>query len=59
MNVIEILFSALLALAIGGLGGYFLRKSIAEAKIKSAEEAALKIIEDAKKRQKPGKKKPF
>ena len=56
MNVIEILFSALLALAIGGLGGYFLRKSIAEAKIKSAEEAALKIIEDAKKEAEARKK---
>ncbi|NLW23856.1 MAG: ribonuclease Y [Clostridia bacterium] len=52
----EILFSALLALAIGGLGGYFLRKSIAEAKIKSAEEAALKIIEDAKKEAEARKK---
>jgi len=56
VNVIEILFSALLALAIGGLGGYFLRKSIAEAKIKSAEEAALKIIEDAKKEAEARKK---
>nr|WP_277998256.1 ribonuclease Y [Zhaonella formicivorans] len=37
-------------LAIGAfIGGYFLRKSLAEAKIASAEEAAKKIVEEAEK----------
>ncbi|WP_227767803.1 ribonuclease Y [Zhaonella formicivorans] len=39
-----------LLLAIGAfIGGYFLRKSLAEAKIASAEEAAKKIVEEAEK----------
>ncbi|KJS87904.1 MAG: ribonuclease [Peptococcaceae bacterium BICA1-8] len=39
----------LIALVIGGLAGYLVRKGIAESKIKSAEDAAVKIIVDAKK----------
>lgn len=39
----------MIALLLGVLSGYFLRRNLAEAKIASAEEAAQKIIEDAKK----------
>jgi len=49
VNVIQNIIIALIALAIGGFAGYLLRKNIAESKIKSAEEAAAKIIEEAKK----------
>lgn len=38
-----------LALIIGLAGGYLIRKSVAESKIRSAEEEAKKIIEDAAK----------
>ena len=43
-------------LAIGILAGYITRKSIAEAKIKSAEEAAAKILIDARKESETRKK---
>lgn len=46
---------AVIALLLGILSGYFLRRYLAEAKIASAEEAANKIIEDAK-REVAGKK---
>ncbi|MFZ5943624.1 MAG: ribonuclease Y [Bacillota bacterium] len=49
MKVIQNILIGVLALAIGGLVGYFFRKNVAESKIKSAEDAASKIIEDAKK----------
>ncbi|WP_236860193.1 ribonuclease Y [Candidatus Formimonas warabiya] len=39
----------LLGIAIGFCVGYFLRKSLAEAKISTAEEAAKKIVEEANK----------
>lgn len=39
----------LVALGIGLAGGYLIRKSVAESKIRSAEEEAKKIIEDATK----------
>ncbi|MDS1029045.1 ribonuclease Y [Bacillota bacterium LX-D] len=39
----------LLSVLAAFVGGYFLRKSLAEAKIASAEEAARKIVEDAEK----------
>ena len=39
----------LIALLIGLAGGYLIRKSVAESKIRSAEEEAKKIIEDATK----------
>ncbi|MGI6361947.1 MAG: ribonuclease Y [Bacillota bacterium] len=38
-----------IALVVGLILGYFIRKSLAESKIKTAEEAAAKIIIDAKK----------
>ncbi|WP_438448297.1 ribonuclease Y [Gorillibacterium sp. sgz5001074] len=47
-SVIWILIS-LAAAAIGGFIGFFIRKSIAEAKISSAEQAAEQIMENAKK----------
>lgn len=37
--------------------GYFIRKSIAEAKISSAEQAAIVIVENAKKKRKLRRKK--
>ncbi|WP_041592083.1 MULTISPECIES: ribonuclease Y [Thermoanaerobacterium] len=40
---------ALIAIAIGLFAGYFIRKFIAESKIKSAEELAKTILENAKK----------
>ena len=45
-----------IALIIGILGGYFIRKFLAESKIKSAEEAANKILEDAAKEAEAKKK---
>lgn len=55
----EIISFIIIAVVIGLLGiggGYFIRKMIAEAKIVSAEEAARKIVEDAK-RESDAKKK--
>ncbi|HHV73659.1 MAG TPA: ribonuclease Y [Thermoanaerobacterium sp.] len=52
MNNISPLFIAviaLIAIAIGLFAGYFIRKFIAESKIKSAEELAKTILENAKK----------
>lgn len=50
MNVIQNFIIALIALAIGSFAaGYLFRKTVAESKIKSAEDAAVKIIEEAKK----------
>ncbi|NMA01649.1 MAG: DUF3552 domain-containing protein, partial [Clostridia bacterium] len=45
-----------IALIIGILGGYFIRKFLAESKIKSAEEAANKILDDAAKEAEAKKK---
>ncbi len=42
-----IIGTAVLALIIGVVAGYFVRKLLAEAKITSAEEAAKKVIEEA------------
>lgn len=52
------LISILLAVvaALSGLIGYFVRKSIAEAKIASAEHAAKQIVEDAKRQAEASKK---
>src|SRR3954466_4580399 len=47
MDLITII-SILLALIIGAVVGYFVRKSIAEAKIAGAQNAAEQIIDDAK-----------
>lgn len=46
--LIKILIGVI-ALIIGLAGGYLIRKSVAESKIRSAEEEAKKIIEDAAK----------
>ncbi|MDK2824051.1 MAG: ribonucrease [Clostridia bacterium] len=56
MNVIQNILIALITLAIGCLVGYLLRKIIAEAKIKSAEDAAAKIVEEAKKEAEAAKR---
>lgn len=47
-NIFQILI-AIIAITVGFLVGYFVRKYLAEAKITSAEEAARKIIEEARK----------
>ena len=44
--IVEIII-ALVAVAVGLAAGYWIRKSLAEAKIASAEEAARKILDDA------------
>jgi ribonuclease Y len=56
VNVIQNILIALITLAIGCLVGYLLRKIIAEAKIKSAEDAAAKIVEEAKKEAEAAKR---
>ena len=43
------IIAALVGLALGFGIGYFIRKSLAEAKISSAEEAARRIMDDAAK----------
>ncbi len=48
MDLSTIIISILLALIVGVVVGYFVRKSIAEAKIAGARDAAEQIIEDAK-----------
>ena len=50
------IISILLAILVGAVVGYFVRKSIAEAKITSAEHAAQQIIEDAKRDAEASKK---
>jgi len=47
--LIETILSAVGGLVVGGGAGYMVRKSIAEAKIISAEDAAKKIVEEAEK----------
>jgi len=49
VNVIQNILIALISLAVGSFIGYLIRKSVAELKIKSAEEAAVKILEESKK----------
>jgi len=59
MEIRPIIFTVIfvvLALGIGFLVGYLIRKHLAEAKIKSAEEAAAKILIDAKKESETRKK---
>ena len=56
MTTISWLLIALGCLAIGCLVGYIVRKKLAEARIKSAEEAAAKILIDAKKESETRKK---
>lgn len=50
------IFLLLASTIVGVIAGYFIRKSIAEAKISSAEEAAKQIIEQAKKESEASKK---
>ena len=42
------LFLILIALALGGVGGYFLRNKLLEMKVKSAEDEAQRIMKEAK-----------
>ncbi len=56
MQPIFVMLIALAAIVIGVLIGYIIRKHLAEAKIKSAEEAAAKILIDAKKESETRKK---
>jgi len=56
MGTVGIILLVLLALIIGALAGYIVRKNLAEARIKSAEEAAAKILIDAKKESETRKK---
>ena len=46
-TIVELIMIALVAGAVGIAAGYWTRKSLAEAKIASAEEAARKILDDA------------
>jgi ribonucrease Y len=48
MDLLTAIISILLGLIIGAVVGYFVRKSIAEAKIAGAQNAAEQILEDAK-----------
>jgi ribonucrease Y len=47
-NLLVFISSLLVSLGVGAIVGYLVRKSIAEAKISSAERAAAQIVEDAK-----------
>ena len=57
MDLLHII-SILLGLIVGAVVGYFVRKSIAEAKIAGAKSAAEQILEDAKRDAESLKKKP-
>ncbi|MDR1702983.1 MAG: ribonuclease Y [Sporomusaceae bacterium] len=54
--IIEIILTAIIAGLLGVGAGYLTRKNIAEAKIASAEDAALKIMDDAQKSSEAKKK---
>lgn len=56
MSTLAEVLVALLCLVVGLVVGYIIRKRLAEAKIKSAEEAAIKILIDAKKESETRKK---
>lgn len=47
MDLIYVIISILLTLIVGIVVGYLIRKSIAEAKISSAENLAKQIVEEA------------
>ncbi|AMA73505.1 MULTISPECIES: ribonuclease Y [Aneurinibacillus] len=49
MNLVPAILIALASLVVGAGIGYFVRKSLAEAKISSAEEAARQIVDQAEK----------
>lgn len=57
-EVIWILICILVGAIFFGIG-YMIRKSIAEAKISSAEQAAIQIVENAKKEADALKKRPY
>ena len=48
MDLISSLIFILLALIVGSVAGYLIRKKIAEAKISSAEELAKQIVEEGR-----------
>lgn len=56
MNLVVAVISILLATIVGAVVGFFVRKSIAEAKINGATYAANQIIEDAKRQGEASKK---
>ncbi|MGD6842101.1 ribonuclease Y [Bacillus infantis] len=56
MMDILLVISILLALVVGAVVGYFIRKSIAEAKIAGAKNAAEQILEDARREADASKK---
>ena len=46
-TILEIIGTAVVTGLVGGAVGYLVRKNVAEAKIATAEEQAIKIIQDA------------
>ncbi len=56
MDPLSIIVGAAGGIVVGGLAGFFVRKSIAEKKIGSAEEQSRKILEDAIKNAESAKK---
>ena len=59
MDTLITILIGLVCLVIGLLIGYLVRKKLAEARIKSAEEAAAKILIEAKKESETRKKEAF
>ncbi|HEU5140481.1 MAG TPA: ribonuclease Y [Bacillales bacterium] len=55
-SVLISILLVLISIIVGGLIGYFVRRSIAEAKLSSAEHAAQKIVEDGKRAAEAAKK---
>jgi ribonucrease Y len=56
MSIVTLIISALLALIVGIVVGYLVRKSIAEAKISSAEELAKQIVEEGRRNAEAAKR---
>ncbi|MFC4617415.1 ribonuclease Y [Camelliibacillus cellulosilyticus] len=56
MNTLTVISIALISAVVGILIGYFVRKSIAEAKIATAENKAKQLVEDAKREADASKK---
>lgn len=55
-NILLISILLIVVAALSGFAGYFVRRSIAEAKISSAEQAAKNIVEDAERKAEASKK---
>ncbi|HEX7065362.1 MAG TPA: ribonuclease Y [Bacillales bacterium] len=55
-SVLISILLVLISIIVGGLIGYFVRRSIAEAKLSSAEHAAQQIVEDGKRAAEAAKK---